>query len=114
MWRCLAGVVVPIPTLVSADAPLTPLILPSTSELLCPTKARKPMALALASPSVLSANAPKKELWLPVVFEAPVDLPKKELLSPVPLLPASKPKYELAPRVVFDAPASKPKKELLL
>ena len=41
------GAVVPIPTKVSAAAPLTPLILPRTSELFWLTCASAPMAVAL-------------------------------------------------------------------
>jgi hypothetical protein len=42
-----AGAVVPIPTNVSAFAPFTPLMLSSTSELLCVTVAKAPMAVTL-------------------------------------------------------------------
>ena len=44
------GVVVPIPTSVSAVAPFAPLMPPKTSELLCETYALAPIAVVFVSP----------------------------------------------------------------
>ena len=75
----------PIPTFVSANAPLTPLILPSTTLLSCPTKALAPMAVALLRASAPRAEIPKKALLLPVVLLTPAPFPKNELLLPIVL-----------------------------
>src|SRR5260370_21158421 len=56
--RRAIGAVVPIPTFVSAMAELTPLMLPSTSELLWLTLAFAPMAVAFVTPAVPSARKP--------------------------------------------------------
>jgi hypothetical protein len=64
----LVGEVVPMPTLVLALAPFTPLMLPSTRLLLAETKAFAPMAVALVSVPVLKAAlAPMAVLYPPVI-----------------------------------------------
>ena len=66
------GAVVPMPTLVSAVAKLTPLILPRTSELSCVTCAWAPIAVALLrlfEPT--SASSPRIVFRAPVVFVVP-------------------------------------------
>src|SRR5258708_2857991 len=125
-----SGAGVPMPTLVSAVAPLTPLILPSTSALLCDTCALAPMAVALVRllmptsarapiivlkpPSMLltPAVAPKKALLPPIPLAKPAWYPKKEFLLPCDWKPASRPKKEFAPPIVLFWPAYVPKKEL--
>src|SRR5580700_9140998 len=67
-----AGAVVPIPTRVSAVAPFTPLILPSTMALLAVTCALAPIAVALLRagwPESGPAFAPRAVLFDPVVFD---------------------------------------------
>ena len=93
-----------MPTLAPVAAPLTPLMLPRISELLCVTDALAPTAVALvmpASPFALApmkvvalfsevleepAPSPKKELFEPVLFALPAFLPKKESVDPVLLI----------------------------
>jgi hypothetical protein len=100
------GVVVPIPTLVSAVAPLTPLMLPRTRLSLWATSARYPMAVALVIPAAPWDTAPTKLLLSSVVLLTPAKYPTKELLSPVVLLePASCPMKEFWMPVVLDRPA---------
>src|SRR5947207_14660682 len=78
------GAVVPMPTFVLALAKFTPLMLPKTSELLCDTWARAPMAVALNKGSeARSAWSPIIVLEFPVLFLAPASPPKKELEPPV-------------------------------
>src|SRR6266571_1317691 len=108
--RC-SGAVVPMPTLVSA---LAPLILPSTSELLAVTWALAPTAVAFVTPAMPFEFAPMNVLLSSAVFESPALSPKKELLEPVVLLlPARPPKKELSDPVVLRLPAFLPKKELM-
>src|SRR5207302_3641889 len=122
-WSVANGAVTPMPTLVLSVALLTPLIPPSTSELLWSTRAREPIAEALVrldptfvpypiavlrTPLGLPSPAenPKKELPPPVSFEAPALSPKKELPSPLVLLePASLPKKEFCLPAVLMLPA---------
>src|SRR5713226_5390705 len=121
-----------MPTLVSANAPLTPLMLPSTSELLCATCAFAPIAVALSLPDSTFVLEPSSVWWEPVgleiskpasppikvlppplVFPLPASLPKKELLLPSTLLvPALCPKKELQQPPTLLTPADAPKKEL--
>src|SRR5467141_2153601 len=110
--RC-SGVVVPMPTLVSAVAPLTLLMLPRTSELLCATDAFAPMAVALMMLGTPFALAPMKVLEFSVVLEEPAPFPKKELLDPVVLaFPVLLPKKLLPAPVVLLKAVWYPKKEL--
>ena len=67
--RVEAGAVVPMPTLVSAVAPFTPLMLPSTSVLLAVTSALAPMAVVFVRVPVEGpALNPSPVLLLPVVL----------------------------------------------
>src|SRR5882672_1376828 len=135
------GAVVPMPTFVSAVAPFTPLILPSTSELLCVTIACEPMAVALTTMGLVRVDAPSNVFLSPFaftvvvksapaptnVFNRPLELdcpapdPKKELEMPTPredtpklFKPALKPKKVLSLPDALACPAWKPKKEFLL
>src|SRR5579883_1485391 len=105
--RRLVGALVPMPTFVSAVAPLTPLIAPRTSELLCVTFAFAPSAVALVrlfEPT--SALAPMTVLPPPVVFVCPALVPKNEFCPPVVLnRPAFCPKNELLSPAAFEKPA---------
>ena len=103
-----------MPTFVSAFAPFTPLMLPSTIELLCVTKASEPMAVALdrlGEPT--SAFDPMIVFWLPVVFERPAKLPRNELPFAVLSNPALRPTKVLSLPAWFTLPAPHPRKELL-
>lgn len=74
------GAVVPIPTLVSAVAPFTPLRLPNIKELLVVAVALAPIAVAfvrLAAPT--SVPSPSIVMRLPVRLAAPALFPKNEL-----------------------------------
>src|SRR6266478_1653755 len=126
------GAVVPMPTLVSAVAELTPLMLPRTSELSCVTLAWAPIAVALFNSELTRDNQPKsvllapfellplksaaspmKVLLAPVKFPKPASLPMKVLDEPVVFCkPAKTPKNELLLPVVLANPVSNPKKEL--
>src|SRR6266853_4058388 len=105
-----------MPTLVSAVAPLVPLMLPKTSELLCVTSAFAPRAVANVRLLLAETSAPKPivVLLLPVVLFEPEPDPKNALLKPVVLLePAPSPENTLLNPVVLRKPALNPKKELL-
>src|SRR6266404_2907519 len=95
-WSVANGAMTPMPTLVLAKAPLTPLILPSTSELLASTSAREPSAVALVrTPDPKLAPPPIAVLLNPSVFTSPALNPKKVLPAPSLLLkPALRPKKE--------------------
>ena len=82
------GVVVPTPTLVSAVAPLTLLILPKMIELLWATCARLPMAVELLMPETICAFEPSRVLLFPVGFAVlkSARVPIKVLPLPVVLL----------------------------
>src|SRR5688572_23155802 len=109
------GVVVPIPTLVSAVAALIPLMLPRTIELLCSALARCPIAVALVRLSSTSAPKPTTVRLLPFVFESPAPVPKNELPDPVVFdRPALRPKKEFEIPDEFSPPADEPKNELAL
>src|SRR5437773_1714896 len=87
------GAVMPMPTFVLEVALFTPLILPSTSELLCVTCARDPMAVALLTPADPLVESPMKvlpESFVGVAL-APAVNPKKEFPAPLLLNPASLP-----------------------
>ena len=62
----------PMPTFVFEVALLTPLILPSTRELLRVTLALEPMAVALVIVAAAFARAPIKVLLLSPVFDNPL------------------------------------------
>src|SRR5437660_2451821 len=109
------GVVVPMPTKVSVVAPFTPLMLPSTRQLLQFTCARAPTALALVRlPAPTLARAPITTLLAPVLLASPAWNPRNVLLSPVVLTcPAPVPKKALLLAAELK-PALLPKKELLV
>src|SRR5262249_15703472 len=110
-----AGALVPMPTFVSEVAPLTPLTLPSTRQLLQSTSDNVPMpAPFLRLPIPRLARAPMMMLPAPLPFFSPAWNPRKVLLSPVELnCPAAVPKKEL---LLADElkPALRPKKALSL
>src|SRR5437763_1698347 len=96
------GVVVPMPTLTLAEAPLTPAMLPNTRELLEPTNASNPIAVALVSAALPVALYPKYELPLPDTLPDPATRPKNEFWFPVWLAPpASPPKNAFELPIVF-------------
>src|SRR5215204_40738 len=103
-----------MPTFVSASELLTPLMPPRTSELLCPTAARKPIAVALVRLfKVTFAPTPSIVLPPPTVLLSPELSPKKALLKPLVLFcPDEAPKNELAPPELLLKPENLPKKEL--
>src|SRR5437867_12915863 len=88
------GDVVPMPTLVLDVDPLTPAILPSTSELLASTSAWAPIAVALVRlPEPKFAKYPIAVLLFPAMLLTPAARPRKELFRPPTLeLPALTPR----------------------
>ncbi len=118
-----------MPTLVLNNAPLIPLMLPKTNELLVVTNDFAPIAAAFDKPAFpTSAFSPTSVILAPVVFVFPALKPTKVLSSPLVLamsvlLPKSVllvpsvlaapdllPKKALSPPVVFRCPLTKPKK----
>ena len=108
-WSFDAGVVVPIPTLVSAVALLTPLMLPNTSELFWATMAFAPMAVAFNRdvPKRIAFDLfPISVIDAPFVVPSPALAPTKVFRDPPPLLfPAKYPTKALSEPVVLNAPA---------
>src|SRR5215471_20579434 len=91
------GLVVPMPTFVSAFEPFTPLMLPGTRLLLCVTDALAPIVVAFVIPEAPFDALPMNVLLSSEVLDKPALWPKKELLLPPELFdPASLPKNEFA------------------
>src|SRR5579863_4595112 len=121
------GAMVPIPTLTLEVAPFTPMMLPSTRELLAVTNALAPIAVALLTLPPIGALAPAPApivvVLLRVPPKEPVPEPKKVLYEPenaicppptlpswVLLLPAWRPISVLNPTaVLLESPTSKPR-----
>ena len=103
-----------MPTLTSAAAEFTPLMLPSTRLLLWVTEALAPIDVALVMAAEPFALLPMNELPFSAVLDCPALFPTIVFPEPVVLkIPAKYPKNELLLPVQLLAPAASPKNELL-
>src|SRR6185436_4845674 len=99
------GADVPMPTFTVAAAPFIPATLPSTRLLLCETRAREPIAVALVMTELAGLNpGPMRVLKPTKVFSFPLEL----------LSPALAPRKVFRPPIVFAEPEPYPRKVLRL